>query len=123
MTHTFPTIAVIDDDDSVRYALKQLLRAAGYDALAFSSAEELLESPDRERIDCLIADINLPGMSGVALVRALATTGRAIPAMLITARDDATTLQLIRRASKVPHLRKPFSDEELFAAISRLLPA
>jgi FixJ family two-component response regulator len=121
MTHPLPTIAVVDDDDSVRYALRQLLRAAEFDVLDFASAEEFVNSPDGAQVDCLIADINLPGMSGVALVHALTAAGRAIPTVLITARDDATTLELIRRASGVPHLRKPFSDEELFEAISRLL--
>jgi FixJ family two-component response regulator len=123
MPTTVPTIAVLDDDDSVRHALSQLLRSAGFDALPFATAEELLESPARPPVDCLIADVNLPGMSGVALVHALAAAGRAIPTILITARDDAATLELIRRAGSVPHLRKPFSDEELFEAIARILSA
>ena len=75
MTPTPTTIAVVDDDENVRYALQQLLRAAKFEALAFATAEELLDSPAGERIDCLIADINLPGMSGVALVHALEAGG------------------------------------------------
>jgi FixJ family two-component response regulator len=121
MPQTSPIIAVVDDDDSVRSALGQLLRAAEYEALTFGSAEELLASLDGQRVDCLIADINLPGMSGVALVQALAAAGRSIPTVLITARDDATTLELIRRVYAVPHLRKPFSDDALFEAIARVL--
>ena len=123
MNKTSATIAVVDDDESVRYALQQLLRAAEYDALTFASAEEFLASPDRDRVDCLIADINLLGMSGVALVQTLQAHGDDVPAVLITARDDPATLGLIRRASGVPHLRKPFSEDELFATISRLLSA
>lgn len=123
MTNTSPTIAVVDDDESVRYALRQLLRAAEYDALTFESAEEFLASAERARVDCLIADVNLLGMSGPALVQALEAEGDAIPTVLITARDDPTTLALIRRAKGVPHLRKPFSEEELFSTITRLLSA
>jgi FixJ family two-component response regulator len=120
--NTIVTIAIVDDDDSIRHALGNLLRAAEFDVLAFASGEDFLGSLDGARIACLIADINLPGMSGVELVEALVTTGRAIPAVLITARDDATTMALLRRASRVPHLRKPFSDEELFTAIRQVIP-
>jgi len=123
MRHTPPIIAIVDDDDSVRDALRQLLRAAEYDALTFASAEEFLASPRRAEADCLIVDVNLPGMSGVALVRALADAGDRTPAVLITARDDPATIELLRRAGPVPRLRKPFGDAELFDVITRLLGA
>ena len=116
-------IAVIDDDDSVRHSLHQLLRAADFDALTFASAEEFLSSGDGKRADCLIVDVNLPGMSGVALVRTLMAAGSTTPVVLITARDDPATLEAIRHTGRVPHLHKPFSDEDLFAAISRALAA
>jgi FixJ family two-component response regulator len=119
---TLMTIAIVDDDDSIRHALGNLLRAAEFDVLAFGSAEDFLHSVNGTQIGCLIADINLPGMSGVALVEALVAAGRAMPTVLITARDDATTISLLRRAGRVPHLRKPFSDEELFAAIRQVVP-
>jgi FixJ family two-component response regulator len=115
-------IAIVDDDESIRYALGNLLRAAEFDVLAFGSAEDFLDALDGKQIGCLIADVNLPGMNGVALVEALAATGRALPAVLITARDDATTFSLLQRAESTPHLRKPFSDDELFAAIGQVLP-
>lgn len=115
------TIAIVDDDESVRHSLRQLLRAADFSALTFASAEEYLADGERARIDCLIVDVNLPGMSGVALVQALAARGNRTPAILITARDDVGTLELIRRAGGIPHLRKPFSDEHLFAAIGRAI--
>jgi FixJ family two-component response regulator len=122
MPNTIMTIAIVDDDESIRHALGNLLRAAEFGVLAFGSAEDFLESLDGMQIGCLIADINLPGMSGVALTEALAAAGRAIPTVLITARDDVTTLSLLRRTGQLPHLRKPFSDEELFAAIQQVLP-
>lgn len=116
-----PTIAVVDDDVSVRHSLRELLRAADFRALTFGSAEEYLTHGAGEHVDCLIVDVNLPGMNGVALVRALAAGGSRTPAILITARDDSATLDLIRRAGGIPHLCKPFSDAHLFAAIHRAL--
>jgi two-component system CheB/CheR fusion protein len=73
-------------------------------------------------VDCLIVDINLPGMSGVALVQTLAASGKKTPAILITARDDPATLDLIVRAGPMPYLRKPFNDKQLFEAMSQVLP-
>jgi FixJ family two-component response regulator len=115
------TVAVVDDDESVRQSLRQLLRAADFQALTFASAEEYLAKRGAEPVDCLIVDVNLPGMSGVALVQTLATMGDTTPAVLITARDDPGTLDLIGRAGSIPHLRKPFNDEQLFKAIARVL--
>jgi FixJ family two-component response regulator len=117
MANTRATIAVVDDDAGVRTALQQLLRSAGFVAVVFASAEEFLASRRQADIDCLIADINLPGMSGVALVQVLAAEGGSPCVVLITGRDDPHTLELIGRAGAVPLLRKPFSDEELFGAI------
>ena len=71
MPNTIMTIAIVDDDESIRHALGNLLRAAEFGVLAFGSAEDFLESLDGMQIGCLIADINLPGMSGVALTEAL----------------------------------------------------
>jgi FixJ family two-component response regulator len=121
MMSAIATIAVVDDDDSVRESLRQLLRAADYGALTFASAEAYLTQPPTDRVDCLVVDINLPGMSGVDLVHALAACGSTTPVVLITARDDAATLQLVRRAGQIPLLRKPFREDELFDAIARVL--
>jgi FixJ family two-component response regulator len=122
MPNTAVTVAIVDDDDSIRQALGNLLRAADFNVLVFASAEGFLASLGHVPIGCLIADINLPGLSGVALLEALAASGHAIPSVLITAGDDATTLSLIGRAGRVPHLRKPFSDDDLFTAIQQVLP-
>ena len=115
------TIAIVDDDDSLRFALGNLLLAAEFEVLAFASAEEFLGALDGKVVDCLIADINLPGMNGVALTQSLAAAGRRIPTVLITARDDAATVSLLRSAAVAPHLHKPFSDDELFSSIRRVL--
>jgi two-component system response regulator FixJ len=121
MTRT-PTVVVIEDDEGVRQSLRQLLRAADFHALSFASAEGYLAHADGKAITCLIVDVNLPGMSGVELAQRLSARGSTIPIILITARDDPATLELIRRAGPIPHLRKPFSDEQLFAEIARFLP-
>ncbi len=116
-------IAVIDDDAGIRAAMADLLRAADFSALTFACAEEFLERGQQERFDCLIVDINLPGMTGVALVQALGATGKRLAAVLITGRDDPETLDLIRGAGPVPHLRKPFGEEELFDAMRQAMAA
>lgn len=121
MTSAIANIAVVDDDDSVRESLRQLLRAADFGALTFASAEAYLNRLPTDRVDCLIVDVNLPGMSGVDLVHALKEGGRMAPVVLITARDDAATLELVKRAGRIPLLRKPFSEDELFDAIARVL--
>lgn len=117
------TIAIVEDDAGVRTALEQLLRSAGFDALLFGSAEEFLKEVRSDDVDCLIADVNLPGMSGVALVQVLIKKGMGPPAVIMTGRDDPATSQLIRQAGRVPCLKKPFSDDALFRAIDSVLAA
>ena len=114
-------IAVVEDDAGVRTALQQLLRSAGFEAVTFESAEEFLAQKDGDAFACLIADINLPGISGVDLVRELGPIGRALPAVLITGRRDAATMALTREAGDVPKLYKPFSDAALFEVIDRVI--
>ncbi len=121
MASALTTIAVIDDDEGVRAAMSQLLRAASYAAVAYASAEDFLRSPEAASVDCLIVDVNLPGMSGAALLQTLAARGSRIPALLISARDDLTTRELVRVSGAVPFLRKPFGSGELFAAITGVL--
>lgn len=121
MVKTRATIAIVDDDAGVRTALRQLLRSAGFEALTFASAEEFLAAGQDEDVDFLIADVNLPGMSGVGLLKTLAEGGGELPALLITGRDDAGTIELIRQAGPVPRLTKPFSDDDLFEVIEEAL--
>ena len=121
MTDSRTTIAVVEDDPGVRTALQQLLRSANFDTLTFASAEEFLSAGALERADVLIADVNLPGITGVALVQRLAALGSALPAILITGRDDPATRHLISQAGAVRRLRKPFSDDDLFGAIRTAL--
>jgi FixJ family two-component response regulator len=115
------TIAVVEDDAGVRTALQQLLRSAGFEAIAFASAEELLAAEAVSDVDCVIADVNLPGMSGVALAGALAERGVTLATVLMTGRDDPTTRKLVRQGGAVPCLHKPFSDRALFDAIEQVM--
>jgi FixJ family two-component response regulator len=121
MTNSTKTIAVVEDDAGVRTALEQLLRSAGFQALTFESAEAFLARSDDEHVHCLIADINLPGMSGVELVKGLGGNGHRLPAVLITGRRDAATTELAREAGDVPRLYKPFSDSALFDVLGRIM--
>ena len=123
MPTTQRTIAVIDDDDGIRVALASLLDSAGFGAATYASAEAFLARPGPQRFDCLIVDVNLPGLTGPALLQQIAAGGTAPCAILISGRDDPATRALIRSAGAVPLLRKPFSDEELFAELDRLLAA
>ena len=120
---TSATIAIVDDDAGVRTALRELLRSAGFEALVFASSEEFLAADRQDDIDFLIADVNLPGMTGVALLRTLAARGVNVPALLITGRGDPGTVELIRQAGPVPRLIKPFSDDDLFGVIGSALKA
>lgn len=121
MTSPARTVAVIDDDASIRAALGQLLRLASFQGLTFGSAEEYLASDQRSVVACLVVDVNLPGMSGVALVQTLRAAGTLTPVVFISAREDRQTLSLVRMITGAPFLRKPFSDVDLLSAIGRAI--
>jgi FixJ family two-component response regulator len=121
MNNSSVTIAVVEDDAGLRIALEQLLRSAAYRAVTFDSAENFLNYPERSRVGCVIADINLPGMSGVELVKSLGSNGDRLPAVLMTGRRDRATLELSSQVADVPRLDKPFSDGALFEVIDRVM--
>jgi FixJ family two-component response regulator len=116
------TVAIVDDDDSVRTALLGLLRAAGISAEAFSSAEEFLDSR-RPEFACLIADIRMPGMSGIELQAELNSRKRRIPTIFITAHGDADLRMQALRAGASEFLLKPFMDEVLLEHVKAALQA
>jgi FixJ family two-component response regulator len=111
-------VAVVDDDESVRESLPDLLRASGYPALAFASAKELLDSGDLVEIGCLILDVAMPGMSGPELHQELRHRGRAVPVVFITAVGDEAVRPRMLAEGAVDCLFKPFSEDALIAAIS-----
>lgn len=114
-------IAIVDDDESVRSALVGLLKTVDLHALAFSSAEEFLNSGKQNDIRCVIADIRLPGISGVELQSKLSQNYRNIPIIFITAHGDETVRMQAIRAGAVEFLVKPFDDEVLLENVRAAL--
>ena len=112
------TVAIVDDDESLRTALCRLLRAAGYNTALFPSAEAFLD--DDSRPDCLILDVKLPGVSGVELERRLRILDVRVPILFITGMGDDTMRQTVQRTGR-PCLPKPVDDKILLEAIARLL--
>jgi FixJ family two-component response regulator len=112
-----PVIAIVDDDQSVREALTSLIRSLGYAAVAFKSAEDLLQSKRRGGVSCMIADVQMPGMTGPELHDRLAASGAAIPTILITAYPDERTRDRALQAGVLGYLAKPFNEEDLIACI------
>jgi len=112
-----PLVSVVDDDESVRESLPDLLSEFGFAAQAFSSAQEFLRSNVVAQTRCLILDIAMPGMSGPELQRELARRGRAIPIVFITAHADETVRPRMLEQGAIECLFKPFSDTELRKAL------
>ena len=114
-------VSVVDDDESVRESLPDLLRELGFEVEAFSSAEEFLASDCIGQTRCLILDIAMPGMSGPDLQRELARRGREIPIVFITAHKDETVRPRLLEQGAVECLFKPFSDTALLEAVNAAL--
>jgi FixJ family two-component response regulator len=114
-------VAILDDDDSVRSALQGLLKAVGLPAQAFASAEEFLQSGQQHLIACLIADIRMPGMSGLELQAQLNAEHCRIPIIFITAHGDTKMRMQALRAGAVEFLTKPFNDEVLLESVRTAL--
>jgi FixJ family two-component response regulator len=111
-------VSVVDDDESVRESLPDLLKELGYDARAFSSAEDFLVSDCVSKTACLMLDITMPGMSGPELQQELERRGQAMPIIFITARrDESLRLRLIKQGA-VECLFKPFSDKAVVVALN-----
>ena len=114
-------IAVVDDDESVREAVAALLKSIGYDAVAFERAEDFLSSDHRRDADCLIADVQMPGMTGFDLYARIAASGEAIPTILITAYPSRGAQTRALRDGVKAYLAKPFMEEELLGCIWQAL--
>jgi FixJ family two-component response regulator len=114
-------VLVVDDDASVLSALARLIRAAGFGVLTFERPSALLASAIPRANACMVVDINLPEMNGSELCRTLAASGRGLPAVLITGRNDPATQRLIEEARPVAALFKPVDEATLFDAITRAL--
>jgi FixJ family two-component response regulator len=110
-------VAIVDDDRSVQSALKDLMESAGLEARCFGSAEEFLEPDERNQTGCLVADIRMPGMSGLELQAKLKAEGSRIPIIFITAHGDAKMKIQAMKAGALEFLSKPFDDEVLLEKV------
>ena len=115
--HNSRLVAIVDDDESVQHALQDLIESDGLSALCFSSAEQFLDSQARGKAACLIADIRMPGMSGLELQAKLKTEGCRIPIIFVTAHGDAGVRIQARREGAIEFLTKPFNDEVLLEIV------
>jgi FixJ family two-component response regulator len=112
-----PSISIVDDDASIREALKSLMRSVKFNVEAFASAEEFLASEHLDKTSCLILDVYLPGMSGFDLQTRLNADRRAIPIIFITAHADEISRQRALKGGAVELLAKPVRRDPLFKAI------
>ena len=114
-------VSVIDDDQSFRESMRRLMRSLGYFAEAFPSASVFLASPRLAETACLIADVNMPGMTGIELYLRLVETKHAIPTILVTAYPN--DLDRVRAESEgvLCYLRKPVDEQELVKCLSAAL--
>jgi FixJ family two-component response regulator len=116
-----PLISVVDDDESVRESLPDLLREFGFDARAFSSAEDFLASDHIRETKCLILDVAMPGLSGPDLQKELTRRQQEIPIVFITAHRDKTVRPRLIKQGAVECLFKPFNDSDLLEALNTAL--
>lgn len=114
-------VAVVDDDESVRESLPDLLRAFGLDARPFASAEAFLEVYEAGLADCLVLDVSMPGMSGPELQQELERLGDRTPIIFITAHSDEKGWPTLLNSGAIACLLKPFSEDAILAAIRTAL--
>jgi FixJ family two-component response regulator len=116
-----PLIVVVDDDQSVREALENLMSSVGYEVKLFASAEEFLDSDTPIQTDCAVLDVRLPGMSGLELQRRLSADEQSIPVIIITAQGDDKSQDEAVAAGASAFLKKPVKEEVLLAALESAL--
>lgn len=116
-----PVISIVDDDASIRDAVKSLVRSLGYAAATFSSAEEYLESGLARESSCLITDLGMPGMTGADLQQRLVEEWSITPIIIMTASRDEELRRRVLNAGARGFLRKPFRDQQLIDCIENAL--
>jgi FixJ family two-component response regulator len=114
MSNVKPLVAIVDDDESVCRALKRLVRSVGMDGETFASGREfldLIEAMPSFHPDCVVLDVQMPGLNGLEVQERLARNGNPLPVIFITAHDDAVPRERALAAGAVAFVRKPFNDE------------
>ena len=112
-------VAIVDDDKSIRNATQDLLKAAGFSTATFEDAESFLGSASRASASCVVADMRMPGMTGLELYQELVASGNGIPTIIITAHPEE--LSQAREAGITCCLTKPFAPDELLECVSEAL--
>jgi FixJ family two-component response regulator len=120
VSHT-PVIAIVDDDESFRHATISFIRSLGYSTAAFPSADAFINSNVVENTDCLITDVQMPGMSGIELQNYLIAQGHRVPIIFVTAFPEPEARGNALRAGAVGFLGKPFGDENLISCLNKAL--
>lgn len=121
MTHSTPTVFVVDDDISVRESLELLIESAGWHPELFASAREFLAHPRALTPSCLILDVSLPDLNGLELQQRIAPDHQDMPIIFITGHGDVPMTVKAMKAGAVEFLTKPFGDEVLLSAIGQAL--
>ena len=119
MTMSTPTIFVIDDQESVRHALGEMLNVFGFAVETYESADAFLSALDRSRPGCVVADVRMPGMDGIELTRELARRKIPLPVVLISGHADVPMAVAAIKAGAEDFIEKPIDDVQLVAAINR----
>jgi len=114
-------VILVEDDEGLRVALLRLLRASGFSACGYGSAEALLDDPEAAPADCLVVDIHLPALSGLDLLTRLRRRGQHAPAVAISAHDEAGVREAARRRGVERFLGKPFLGSTFVATVSELI--
>jgi FixJ family two-component response regulator len=114
-------VSIVDDDESLRRSVRNLLTSVGFPVETFSSADAFLQSPHQEQTGCLVLDLRMPGMTGLDLLAHLAATGSRIPAVILTAHGDDEARRRALQAGAVAFLGKPFRGDLLLDAVRTAL--
>ena len=118
-----PYVAIVDDEEPVRKALKRLLRASGLEAEGYASGKDFLEASAQREPDCVVLDLHMPAMSGLQVLRSLQAARRNIPTVIITAHDAPETRDQCIAAGAAAYLRKPLDEHVLLGTISAAVTA
>ena len=115
------TIFIVDDDESVRRAVKRLIKVAGFKAKTFGSAREFIDSGHYQSAGILVLDVRMPGMNGLELQKYLTDSASAMPIIFITAHEDIQARRKALEAGAIDFIKKPFEDQTLLDGIQRAL--
>jgi FixJ family two-component response regulator len=116
-----PIISIVDDDESMRCAIKSLVTSLGFGAHTFASAEKFLQSPHLDHTSCVITDLQMPGLNGVELQKSLLAQGRRIPIIFVTAFPEERLRARAMEAGALGFLSKPFESETLIKLIDKAI--